>query len=320
MMRKLCVLLAVLGAALGAAAQNKYEEVIGYEIRQNKIILTVTVKGAPHKFLFDVTRPVSAVFPDYAAKTGLQATADSLEKIGIGQNLFILKAAVERLENTTGQPDLAGILGRDMFKGNVITINKRRRSITISSPYKPSYMPLRNRIDMTAGYYIDPLLNTNVVSLDFARDKMYFERYELLAKAATAEPVKKESPAESAVVHLNREAFLRDIFNFREEDKWKYRGDLPCVIDFWATWCGPCRKLDPIIKELAKEYEGRVKFYKVNVDEEKEIARGYFNIQSIPLLLYVPVQGEPVKELGTLSKEDIRGRVEALLIPYSVER
>jgi thioredoxin len=312
MMRKLCVLLAVLGAALGAAAQNRYEEVIGCEVRQNKIILTVTVKGAPHKFLLDVSRPASAVFSDYAAKTGLQEEAGALEKIGVGQNLFIPKAAVERLDNTTGQPGIAGILGRDMFKGHVLTINKKEKSITLSSPYKPAYMSLRSRTDMAAGT-VDSLLNTGVVSLDLVRNKMYVERYDALAQTAAPAPVKKESPADGAVTHLNREAFLRDIFNFREQDTWKYQGDMPCVIDFWATWCGPCRKLDPIIKELAKEYEGRVKFYKVNVDEEKEIARGYFNIQAIPLLLYIPVKGEPVKALGTLSKEDIRSRVEALL-------
>lgn len=92
------------------------------------------------------------------------------------------------------------------------------------------------------------------------------------AKPANRKHVNRESPVEGAVTRLNRETFLSKIFNFRKYGEWKYEGDTPCIIDFWATWCGPCRKLDPVVEELAKEYAGRVKFYKVNVDEEKEIA------------------------------------------------
>jgi thioredoxin len=303
----------VLGAASGAAAQNKYEEVIGCEVRQNKIVLTVTVKGAPHNFLLDVARPVSAVYADYAAKTNLTDGVDSLEKVGIGQNLFVLKTPVERLSAPARQPGIAGILGRDVFKEHVLTIDKKGKSITLSAPYKPAYMPLRSRIDMAGGYPVEPLLDSGMVSLDFLRNKVYFERYGAPAKPVAPAPVKKKDAASGAVIHLDREAFLRDVFNFRQQGKWKYQGRLPCVIDFWATWCSPCRKLDPIIAELAREYEGRVKFYKVNVDEEKEVARGYFNIQAIPMLLYVPVSGEPVRTQGTVSADDIRAQVEAIL-------
>jgi thioredoxin len=314
MIRSIFLLLTACSAVISAAAQNRYEEVIGFEVRQHKVLLSVTVQGVPHKFFLDVARNASAIFPEYAAKMGLQAGTSELEKVGIGQNLFIRKTAVARIDNDASkQPDVAGILGRDVFKGHVLTIDKKGKTITLSAPYKPAYMSLRSRTDM-APQRVDSLLNTGVVSLDFARNTMYFELYGTLAKTAKPALVKKESPAEEgAVTHLNREAFLRDIFNFRQNDKWKYQGNMPCVIDFWATWCGPCRKLDPVIKELVKEYEGRVKFYKVNVDEEKEIAEGYFNIQSIPLLLYIPVKGEPVKAVGLISKEGIRDWLDALL-------
>ena len=88
---------------------------------------------------------------------------------------------------------------------------------------------------------------------------------------------------------------------------------MPCIVDFWATWCAPCRKLDPILKELAEEYKGRVKFYKVNVDKEREVAEGYFGINSIPVLLFVPKTGEPKKILGLDTKESIREKIEDLL-------
>jgi thioredoxin len=145
---------------------------------------------------------------------------------------------------------------------------------------------------------------------DFAKDTANSNRHKIPARTATPKPEK--NPAESAITHLNRETFLSKVFNFKQYDEWKYEGDMPCVIDFWAIWCGPCRKLEPIIEEIAKEYEGRVKFYKVNVDAEKEIVR-HFNIRSIPLLFYVPVKGEPVRALGFVSKEEMRKQIEALL-------
>jgi thioredoxin len=215
----------------------------------------------------------------------------------------------------------------DALKGQVLTINKRDRVLTISAPYKPAWMPLRSRAVMIPGERqtvsiagktvtepLDALLDKGVLTLDFARTNTFFETYEAFAGIEKPQPVEKAPVEEGLITHLNRKAFLRDVFDFRQYDEWNYQGDMPCVIDFWATWCIPCRRLAPIIKELSEQYEGRVKFYKINVDEEKEISAGYFDIGAIPVLVFVPLNGEPVKTLGVDSKSDIEEKIERVLL------
>ncbi|HLF20047.1 MAG TPA: thioredoxin [Bacteroidota bacterium] len=113
--------------------------------------------------------------------------------------------------------------------------------------------------------------------------------------------------------HLTKETFLKKVFNYEQNQEWKFEGDLPCVIDFWAPWCGPCRMVGPVIEELSKEYEGKVNFYKVNTDEEQEIA-GAFGIQSIPSLLFVPKEGQPKMAVGALPKASLKQAVEQELL------
>ncbi|MDR2562308.1 MAG: hypothetical protein LBC98_00005, partial [Prevotellaceae bacterium] len=160
----------------------------------------------------------------------------------------------------------------------------------------------------------DSLLDVGVISFDFSKAKVYFEPYKTLVRTKFTKPsnTNGDNANEGEIVHLDRDAFLRDVFNFRQHSEWKYQGDIPCVIDFWATWCAPCRKLDPILKELSEEYKGRVKFYKINVDKEREVAEGYFGVNSIPVLLFVPKTGEPKKLQGLDSKESIRKEIELL--------
>ncbi len=113
--------------------------------------------------------------------------------------------------------------------------------------------------------------------------------------------------------HLTKDTFLTRVFNYEKNKEWKYEGTLPCVIDFWAPWCGPCKMVGPIIDELSKEYAGKVNFYKVNTDEEQELA-GAFGIRSIPSLLFVPVTGQPKMAVGALPKEALRQAVEEELM------
>ena len=118
--------------------------------------------------------------------------------------------------------------------------------------------------------------------------------------------------------HLNKETFRDKIFNYEKNNEWKYEGTLPALVDFWAPWCGPCRLVGPLIDELSKEYYGKVNFYKVNTEEEQELA-GMFGIQSIPSLLFIPVGGEPKMALGALPKKELKRIIENELIP-SIQR
>ncbi len=114
--------------------------------------------------------------------------------------------------------------------------------------------------------------------------------------------------------NLTKATFLEKVFNYEQNKDWKYEGELPAVIDFWAPWCGPCRMVGPIIEELSEEYKGKVNFYKINTDEEQELA-GAFGIRSIPSLLFVPKTGKPKMAVGALPKESLKEAIaEELLV------
>ncbi len=101
--------------------------------------------------------------------------------------------------------------------------------------------------------------------------------------------------------HLTKETFKEKVFNFEENKEWKYEGSVPCMIDFYADWCGPCKMVAPVLEELQKEYGDKLVIYKVDTEQEQELA-GMFGIQSIPSLLFVPVDGQPQMAMGALPK------------------
>jgi thioredoxin len=102
--------------------------------------------------------------------------------------------------------------------------------------------------------------------------------------------------------HLTKETFLSKVFDFEKNKEWKFEGERPCIIDFYADWCGPCKMVGPILEELSTEYEGKMDVYKVNTEEEQELASA-FGIRSIPSFLFVPVKGQPQMAMGALPKE-----------------
>ena len=106
------------------------------------------------------------------------------------------------------------------------------------------------------------------------------------------------------VTYLNTKEFKARIFDYTTNAEWQYKGDKPCVIDFYTTWCGPCKRLAPIMEELSQTYCDQVKFYKVDTERERELA-GVFRINSIPQVLYIPVDGEPILLKGLYPKENI---------------
>lgn len=106
------------------------------------------------------------------------------------------------------------------------------------------------------------------------------------------------------VIYLTTANFKSYVFDYSKEKDWKYKGDKPCIIDFYTTWCGPCKRLAPIMEELSQKYCDQVKFYKVDTEQERELAY-VFNISSIPQVLYIPVKGQPMLLKGLYPKEQI---------------
>lgn len=102
--------------------------------------------------------------------------------------------------------------------------------------------------------------------------------------------------------HLTKETFKAKVFNYEINKEWKFEGVLPCIIDFYADWCGPCKTVAPILEELAKEYGGKLVVYKVDTEKETELA-SVFGIRSIPSLLFVPKEGQPQMAMGALPKD-----------------
>ncbi len=115
------------------------------------------------------------------------------------------------------------------------------------------------------------------------------------------------------VEHLKKATFLTKIFDYEKNKEWKFQGELPAMIDFWAPWCGPCRMVGPVIDELSKEYAGKVNFYKVNTEEEQELAAA-FGIQSIPSLLFIPSDRQPMMAVGALPKDSLKEIIEKELL------
>lgn len=112
---------------------------------------------------------------------------------------------------------------------------------------------------------------------------------------------------------LNKESFLEKVFNYEENKEWKFEGDIPCVIDFYADWCGPCKQIAPVLEELSDEYAGKINIYKINTEVEQELA-GAFGIKSIPSMLFCPADGQPQMAVGALPKESMVQAINDVLL------
>lgn len=112
---------------------------------------------------------------------------------------------------------------------------------------------------------------------------------------------------------LTKEVFLKKVFNFEENKEWKFEGDLPCVIDFYADWCGPCKMVHPILEELSKEYDGKIRIYQIDTEAEQELAAA-FGIRSIPSILFCPTEGQPQMVQGALPKASLKKAIEEILL------
>jgi thioredoxin len=111
------------------------------------------------------------------------------------------------------------------------------------------------------------------------------------------------SGEDGTVILLTKAVFLEKIYDYEKNPKkWVFKGDKPCIIDFYADWCKPCKMVAPIMEELSAKYKGQIVIYKVNTDQERELA-GFFGIRSIPTVFFCPATGEPQMTQGALPKE-----------------
>ena len=115
------------------------------------------------------------------------------------------------------------------------------------------------------------------------------------------------------VLPMTKETFKNEVFNYENGSDWTFSGDKPAIIDLYASWCAPCRKIAPILEELAKEYDGKVSFYKVDVDKEKELA-ALFQVSSIPLLVFIPKEGTPQLFPGAADKATYKKAIDEFLL------
>ncbi len=111
---------------------------------------------------------------------------------------------------------------------------------------------------------------------------------------------------------LNKQDFLDKVFNFEKNKEWKFEGDVPCIIDFYADWCQPCKMIAPILEELSEEYGEKINIYKVDTEAERELSAA-FGIRSIPSMLFCPAEGEPQMASGALPKQSLEEVIKDVL-------
>lgn len=142
--------------------------------------------------------------------------------------------------------------------------------------------------------------------------KVVFIAMIILATAFTANA--QEEKKESKVKHLTYNEFLKEVWDFEKDpNTFSYKGKLPAIVDFYADWCGPCRRVAPIMEKLADEYDGKLLVYKVNTDQERDLAAA-FNVKSIPMVLFIPMEGQPMMQVGAMPEEGYRKVVVEQLI------
>ncbi|MBU0560802.1 MAG: thioredoxin [Bacteroidetes bacterium] len=117
--------------------------------------------------------------------------------------------------------------------------------------------------------------------------------------------------------HLTAQTFKEKVFNYTANQEWKFEGELPALIDFYADWCGPCKMVAPILEELSEEYAGKINIYKIDTEAEQELA-GVFGIRSIPSLLFIPKNDKPQMAQGALPKNSLKEAIENVLLTVDI--
>ncbi len=130
---------------------------------------------------------------------------------------------------------------------------------------------------------------------------------------AVPQDEKKDKPEKGVVIQMNNDLYLKNVADYNNSKEWKFKGDKPVVIDFYADWCGPCRMVAPLMRELAKEYEDQIVIYKVNVDNESELAAA-LGIKNLPTILFIPKKGDPQLMVGSADKSTFKRAIDQVLL------
>lgn len=403
-------LIVVCSIAAGAGAQtlNNMTEVIPFKTIDGKIIVEAVVNGEPADFVLDLAGHNALLpealkklrihtdkegtfrsFQDFQFKKVQTGKVYEIETLALGNNTFQsnLPAFTLADEPYLRKLGVMGVLNSALFQTSVLTIDMQRKRITITQPYRPSYMKLNHRgsFELTAGSGIlcplsvqnkpvslildtwseglvnlteedfnawsaqypkgnpqkisngykeatpegeslklpetvfiktkienatavkNPslkrsvlgknILDRGILSIDYLHQKIYFQPFDL-APIPEAEAKVTEVKVEDGKMNpITRQYFLENIFDYRKGGEFVNESGLPIVIDFWATWCAPCIRLMPQMEELAEKYKGKIRFYKVNADKEKDLCN-YLGVKALPTLFFIPAGGKPIVEVG----------------------
>jgi len=143
----------------------------------------------------------------------------------------------------------------------------------------------------------------------------YSEDQKALQEPVSSSATEISAVSNTTVIQLTKAMFLEKVYDYEKNPKkWTYKGDKPCIIDFYADWCRPCKMVAPIMAELAEKYQGDLIIYKVNTDQERELAQ-FFGIRSIPTVFFCPPQGDPQMTQGALPKETYEKVITEVLLP-----
>ena len=387
-----------------AQTKNNVSEVRDYRVVDGKIIITCVVNGVDADFVLDLAGQ-TAILPEYVEKLNVDPDSKgklpydtfqfkkiptskvvSINSVSFGNSAFANELGAFVLEDEPYLRELgvAGIMGGALFRGVVLTIDSRRKKITMSLPYRPAYMKLDHRanakllqgvgmecpviidgmafscildtwspglvelneadftrwkgepgnaVSVYNGYGNTPvssqtkvasqcdfvresfqgtvipvngslvrsvvgagILEYGILSVDFSRQTIYFQHFDLVeVKDEVAE--KKIVIEPGKLNEITGIYFRENIHDYKNGTEFTYKGGKPVVIDFWASWCGPCMRLLPVMEQLAEKYKDQVIFLKVNADKEKELCNK-FKINALPTLFFLPVNGKPIIEIG----------------------
>lgn len=132
------------------------------------------------------------------------------------------------------------------------------------------------------------------------------------AKAENLATVPAEAVEANQVIALDEASFAEKVFDFKNSTEWDYKGDRPAIIDFYATWCGPCKRLAPVLVELQSEYGEKIQIYKVDAEKNRELAAA-FGVSAYPTMLFIPMDADPAGAKGLLPKEELERIIETFL-------